>query len=133
MSSKTLQEAKKTENDPRWSFVLARDPKADGQFYYSVKTTGIYCRPSCAARTARPENVSFYEKREDAEQAGFRPCKRCKPDKPSMLEQQAATIAKVCRYIENSETPPTLDELAKYAGLSSYYFHRVLQTQNANN
>jgi AraC family transcriptional regulator, regulatory protein of adaptative response / methylated-DNA-[protein]-cysteine methyltransferase len=128
MSSKTLQEARKTENDPRWSFVLTRDPKADGQFYYSVKTTGIYCRPSCAARTARPENVSFHDKREDAEQAGFRPCKRCKPDQPSMHEQQAATIAKVCRYIEDSETLPTLDELAKYAGLSNYYFHRVFKS-----
>jgi len=71
-----------TERDPRWQAVLSRDATADGQFYYSVRTTGIYCRPSCAARPARPENVSFHATSEDAEQAGFRPCKRCKPGAP---------------------------------------------------
>lgn len=69
-------------NDPRWAQVLARDAGADGSFYYSVKTSGVYCRPSCAARPARPENVAFHLTAADAEQAGFRPCKRCKPDQP---------------------------------------------------
>jgi hypothetical protein len=65
-----------TLNDPRWTAVKARSIEADGKFYYGVQTTGVYCRPSCAARPARPENVRFYGTREEAEQAGFRPCKR---------------------------------------------------------
>jgi AraC family transcriptional regulator of adaptative response/methylated-DNA-[protein]-cysteine methyltransferase len=73
--------AEATLNDPRWASVLARDASADGNFYYSVRTSGVYCRPSCAARPARPENVAFHASREAAEQAGFRPCKRCKPDR----------------------------------------------------
>lgn len=70
-----------TEQDPRWRAVVARDPAADGKFFYSVKSSGVYCFPSCHARLARPENVRFHLTREDAERAGFRPCKRCKPDR----------------------------------------------------
>ena len=69
-----------TETDPRWKSVIARDSAADGTFYYSVKSSGVYCFPSCAARLAKPENVRFHQTREQAELAGFRPCKRCKPD-----------------------------------------------------
>ena len=84
MTAKNAQRAATAENDPRWASVVARDPGADGTFYYSVKTTGVYCRPSCAARLARPENIRFHTTCADAEQAGFRPCKRCKPDQPSL-------------------------------------------------
>jgi AraC family transcriptional regulator of adaptative response/methylated-DNA-[protein]-cysteine methyltransferase len=66
--------------DPRWQSMVARDAAADGKFFYSVKTTGVYCRPSCAARMARPENVAFHATCAAAERAGFRPCRRCKPD-----------------------------------------------------
>jgi uncharacterized protein len=69
-----------TEQDPRWAAVIARDRSADGAFYYSVSTTGIYCRPSCPARHAKPGHVRFHRSRAEAERAGFRPCKRCKPD-----------------------------------------------------
>jgi AraC family transcriptional regulator, regulatory protein of adaptative response / methylated-DNA-[protein]-cysteine methyltransferase len=117
-----------TENDSRWAAVAARDARADGQFYYSVATTGVYCRPSCAARRARPENVRFHATREEAEKAGFRPCKRCRPDQPSLTEQHASTIASICRLIEQSEEPPSLETLAKQAGLSLYHFHRVFKT-----
>jgi AraC family transcriptional regulator of adaptative response/methylated-DNA-[protein]-cysteine methyltransferase len=117
-----------TENDSRWALVVARDPSADGKFYYSVKTTGVYCRPSCAARLARPEHVRFHDTREDAERAGFRPCKRCKPDQPSMIEQHAARIAAVCRLIEASEEAPTLEKLSRQAGLSPYHFHRIFKS-----
>ena len=82
-----------TVSDPRWAAVLARDPKADSKFVYSVKSTGVYCRPSCAARTARPENVAFHATPGDAERAGFRPCKRCKPDQLSLASQHAAKVA----------------------------------------
>ncbi|MGD1094710.1 MAG: bifunctional DNA-binding transcriptional regulator/O6-methylguanine-DNA methyltransferase Ada [Bryobacteraceae bacterium] len=116
-----------TENDARWASVVARDPNADGKFYYSVRTTGVYCRPSCAARLARPENVQFHSTCKDAEKAGFRPCKRCKPDQPSMHEQHAAKIAQTCRLIETSGEVPALEQLAKHAGLSIYHFHRVFK------
>lgn len=74
-----MQIAFETES-ARWAALAARDAAADGAFFYSVRTTGVYCRPSCAARPARPENVAFHATTEDAEAAGFRPCKRCKPD-----------------------------------------------------
>src|SRR6266852_4450035 len=114
-----------TETDPRWAAVVARDPKAN--FFYSVKTTGVYCRPCCAARLARPENVQFYRTCQDAEKAGFRPCKRCKPNQASLVEQHAEKIASACRLIESSETPPSLELLAQHVDLSAYYFHRVFK------
>src|ERR1700741_1090655 len=119
--------ASATVNDPRWAALIGRDSSADGRFYYSVKTTGVYCRPSCAARPARPENVQFHGTCEDAEKAGFRPCKRCKPDQPSPVEQHAEKIASACRLIESSETPPSLKLLAQHVGLSTYHFHRVFK------
>src|SRR5207302_9996928 len=116
-----------TVSDPRWAAVLARNPKADGEFVYSVKSTGVYCRPSCAARTARPENVAFHATPGDAERAGFRPCKRCKPDQLSLASQHAARVAELCRFIENAEELPTLDDLAQRAAFSAYHLHRVFK------
>ena len=84
-SAKNVQLAAATVYDPRWASVVARDPMADGTFYYSVETTGVYCRPSCAARLARPEHVRFHATCTDAEQAGFRPCKRCRPDRETAV------------------------------------------------
>ena len=85
MSTKNVQLATATAHDARWAAVVARDPQADGTFYYSVETTGVYCRPSCAARLARPEHVRFHATCTEAEQAGFRPCKRCKPHQASLV------------------------------------------------
>jgi len=113
--------------DPRWAAVVARDRAADGDFYYSVKTTGVYCRPSCAARLANPRNVRFHPTPADAERAGFRPCKRCKPGQPSLEEQHAGKVAESCRAIEAAEETPTLAALASAAGLSPYHFHRVFK------
>jgi AraC family transcriptional regulator, regulatory protein of adaptative response / methylated-DNA-[protein]-cysteine methyltransferase len=126
-SANNTQLAATTAHDPRWASVVARDPEADGTFYYSVQTTGVYCRPSCAARLARPENVRFHTTCEDAEKAGFRPCKRCKPNQPSLVEQHAAKVTAACRIIEASETVPGLEDLAKRVGVSPYYFHRVFK------
>jgi AraC family transcriptional regulator of adaptative response/methylated-DNA-[protein]-cysteine methyltransferase len=114
-----------TVSDPRWRAVVARDRKAD--FVYAVKTTGVYCRPSCGARPARPENVSFHATAEEAERAGFRPCKRCRPGEPSLAERNAARVAKLCRFIENAPQPPGLAELAQRAGMSPYHLHRVFK------
>src|SRR5262245_2190469 len=89
--------------DPRWRAVERRDRAADGTFVYSVRTTGVYCRPSCAARLPRRENVAFHASCAEAERAGFRPCKRCRPNEPALADQQAAAVAAVCRLIEEAE------------------------------
>ncbi len=115
------------QRDPRWAAVLARDANADGQFFYSVKTTGVYCRPSCAARAARPENVEFHLTAADAERAGFRPCRRCRPDQPPLAETRSARVAALCRLIENADQAPSLDELARHAGLSASHAHRMFK------
>jgi AraC family transcriptional regulator, regulatory protein of adaptative response / methylated-DNA-[protein]-cysteine methyltransferase len=127
LSDKKIELAATTESDPRWASVVARSTAADGTFFYSVKTTGVYCRPSCAARKARPENVSFHPTREDAESSGFRPCKRCKPDQPSLGEQHAAMVTEACRLIEAAPSTPTLEELAAQAGVSGFHLHRVFK------
>jgi AraC family transcriptional regulator of adaptative response/methylated-DNA-[protein]-cysteine methyltransferase len=114
-------------DEARWAALRARDTTADGTFVYSVKTTGVYCRPSCAARPARPENVAFHVTPAAAERAGFRACKRCKPDQPPLAERQAAQVAALCRLIESSDQVPTLDELASRAGLSSFHTHRLFK------
>lgn len=127
MPTKTGILAAATVNDPRWAAVVKRDAASDGKFVYSVKTTGVYCRPSCAARPARPENVSFHASATAAERAGFRPCKRCKPNALSPAAQQAAEVAELCRLIERSDTAPSLKRLAELAGLSPYHLHRVFK------
>jgi AraC family transcriptional regulator, regulatory protein of adaptative response / methylated-DNA-[protein]-cysteine methyltransferase len=124
---KTSALAAAVEGDPRWASVRARDARADDTFFYSVKTTGVYCRPSCAARPARPENVAFHATRAEAEQAGFRPCKRCKPDQPPLAERQAAQVAALCRLIERAEETPSLEQLASHAGLSVFYTQRLFK------
>ncbi|MFZ5508288.1 MAG: bifunctional DNA-binding transcriptional regulator/O6-methylguanine-DNA methyltransferase Ada [Pseudomonadota bacterium] len=113
--------------DPRWTAVRARDAGADGRFFYSVASTGVYCRPSCGARTPRPENVSFHASRTDAEAAGFRPCKRCRPDLPPLAERQAAMVAALCRQIDDADTLPSLDALAAAAGCSRFHLLRVFR------
>lgn len=115
----------------RWAAVQRRDADADGQFVFSVKTTGVYCRPSCAARAARRENVAFHATPADAERAGFRPCKRCRPDQPSRTVREAALIAKACRTLEQAVEAGTeelrLADLAAQAGLSPHHFHRMFR------
>lgn len=116
------------EDAERWAAVVARDKAFDGKFYYSVATTGVYCRPSCAARRANRRNVSFHNSCADAEAAGFRPCKRCKPNEPALAEQHVAKIAEACRLIAEAEESPKLDELARAVGLSTYHFHRIFKS-----
>ena len=127
MSTSDEIRALATVSDPRWAAVAARDASADGRFFYSVRTTGVYCRPSCAARPARPENVDFHASTADAERAGFRPCKRCKPDQPALALRNADMVAGLCRFIESAEQTPSLNELAARAGMSSYHLHRVFK------
>jgi AraC family transcriptional regulator of adaptative response/methylated-DNA-[protein]-cysteine methyltransferase len=116
-----------TQNDPRLQSVLHRDAAADGRFVYAVLTTGIYCRPSCPSRAAKPENVSFYATCNEAEVAGYRACYRCKPNAPSVAEKNAALIVEACRLIEAAEELPKLDELATSMGMSPFYLHRLFK------
>jgi len=114
-------------DDARWEAVRRRDRAADGAFYYSVRTTGVYCRPSCVARLSRRDNVAFHLTCEDAECAGFRPCKRCRPNEAGLAERQAAAVAKACALIEEADEMPSLAVLARTAGLSRFHFHRVFK------
>lgn len=114
-------------NDPRWTRILARDKSADGHLWYSVSTTGVYCRASCPSRIANPENVQLHDSLESAQATGFRPCRRCKPEGASSEVETAALVAKACRIIEQSEQEPSLDELAHAIGQSPGYFHRVFK------
>ncbi len=114
-------------DEDRWRAVVRRDRRSDGVFYFSVRTTGVYCRPSCPARLARRENVRFHLTCGEAERAGFRPCKRCRPNESSRGDQRATVVAKACRLIETADTPPSLDALAEAAGMSRFHFHRVFK------
>ncbi|HWA42016.1 MAG TPA: bifunctional DNA-binding transcriptional regulator/O6-methylguanine-DNA methyltransferase Ada [Hypericibacter adhaerens] len=113
--------------DPRWARIVARDKTADGRFWYSVSTTGVYCRPSCPSRTANPGNVQLHDSLAGARATGFRPCKRCHPDGPSIEAENAVLVARACRIIEESEEEPSLETLAEAVGRSPSYFHRLFR------
>src|SRR3954454_23469346 len=110
-----------------WEAVVAHDATQDGRFFYSVKTTGVYCRPGCGSRQPKRENVAFHESADQAEAAGFRPCKRCRPRDGSSADRHLAAIDRACALIRESETLPSLAELADAAGISRYHFHRVFK------
>ena len=116
-----------SDEDRLYAAVVARDKSFDGTFVYSVATTGIYCRPSCPSRHAHRENMAFHASVAAAAAAGFRPCKRCKPDAVSLDVEHAQRVAKACRLIEETEEAPTLDTLAEAVGLSPYHFHRLFK------
>ena len=123
------QQAAATQTDPRWPDVVARNASADGQFWCSVQTTGVYCRPSCAARSPRPENVRFHASCDEAEAAGFRPCQRCKPRQTTALAHHAALVTETCRLIESMQdgVALTLDALAARVGVSASHLHRIFK------
>jgi AraC family transcriptional regulator, regulatory protein of adaptative response / methylated-DNA-[protein]-cysteine methyltransferase len=115
-------------DDRRWARIVARDKSADGCFWYSVATTGVYCRPSCPSRKANPENVQLHDSLESARATGFRPCRRCNPDGPPIARNRTALVAKACRIIEDSEGEPSLQQLAAAVGRSASYFHRLFKS-----
>ena len=114
-------------DEERWQAVKRRDSAFDGKFVFAVRTTGIYCRPSCASRPAKRENVSFFSTGAEAEKAGYRACKRCRPDKLGAPDPQVQAVKRACERIETAEEAPKLAELAASAGLSPYHFHRVFK------
>lgn len=109
-----------------WDAVIARDATANGHFWYGVRTTGVFCKPSCGARTPLRTNVVFFHNVTQAKQSGLRPCKRCKPDQEA-TSQHAETIAAACRWLEEAEQEPSLNQLAKRFAMSPYHFHRVFK------
>ncbi|MGA0617284.1 bifunctional DNA-binding transcriptional regulator/O6-methylguanine-DNA methyltransferase Ada [Paracoccus sp. KR1-242] len=119
-----MDQDQKTALDPRWQAVMSRDRSADGTFVYAVRTTGVYCRPSCASRRANPRNVGFFASPDAAEAQGFRPCLRCNPRGQSPAQANAVLVAAACRMIEEAEEMPSTEDLARRIGLSTFHFHR---------
>lgn len=115
------------EQDPRWAALQARDPAADVDFVYAVKTTGVYCRPGSASRLPRPENIEFFDSPQAAEAAGYRPSRRAAVEKPAAASRHAVLVAEACRYIESAPGVPSLHELAARAGMSPHHFHRIFK------
>ncbi len=113
--------------EDRWQAVAGRDRRADASFVYAVKTTGIYCRPSCSAKLAKREHVRFFTTPSDAERAGFRACKRCHPKDRSLSEQHQDAVARACRLLETVDETLGLDELAETVSLSPSHLHRVFK------
>lgn len=128
LAAQTVTPALQLRDAAKWAAVVARDAAFDGVFYFSVETTGIYCRPSCPARRPKRAHVRFHDSAEDAESAGFRACKRCRPDQPSLFKTLADKVTQACRTIETAEQEPRLAELARDAGLSAHHFHRVFKS-----
>jgi AraC family transcriptional regulator, regulatory protein of adaptative response / methylated-DNA-[protein]-cysteine methyltransferase len=127
MKTKSSNTRLATEKDPRWARVQSRDKGADGKFWYSVATTGVFCRPSCPSRRANPKNVRLHDTLADARASGFRPCKRCNPEGLSLDAENAALVAKACKIIESQSDAPSLKILAAAVQLSPGYFHRLFK------
>jgi AraC family transcriptional regulator of adaptative response/methylated-DNA-[protein]-cysteine methyltransferase len=111
----------------RWNALLQRDHEADGVFFYGVLTTLIYCRPNCSSKRPNHENVCYFDTWEQAERAGFRPCKRCNPRSSENIDQHAETIIKACRIMDNAEEHISLKTLAAQLGLSAFHFQRLFK------
>jgi AraC family transcriptional regulator of adaptative response/methylated-DNA-[protein]-cysteine methyltransferase len=116
------------EDRERWEIVSSRNADYDGTFVYAVRSTGIYCRPSCPSRRPRRQQVAFYPLPEAAERDGFRPCKRCRPETVNGDDPQIERVRSVCRHIDqNPGANPTLDQLAEVAGLSPHHLQRTFK------
>jgi AraC family transcriptional regulator, regulatory protein of adaptative response / methylated-DNA-[protein]-cysteine methyltransferase len=114
-------------DEERWRAVKRRDPAFDGTFFFAVRTTGVFCRPSCASRPAKRENVSFFATVAEAQMAGYRACKRCRPDQFGAPDPQIEAVKRACERIETAEEAPKLADLAASVGISPYHFHRVFK------
>jgi AraC family transcriptional regulator, regulatory protein of adaptative response / methylated-DNA-[protein]-cysteine methyltransferase len=124
---KSIESTAFTIDAERWGALERRDARADGVFVYAVRTTGVYCRPTCRSRRPNRVNVLFFEDIEAAERAGYRACKRCEPSKVAEDRRTPNAIAVACSMLRESETPPSLTELAAAAGLSPSHFHRTFK------
>src|ERR1700686_5624224 len=119
-------------NNPElWSAVLSRDASRDGSFVFAVRSTGIYCRPSCPARRPRPEQVRFFQLPEAAEQAGFRACRRCHPRRAPAADPQIELVRRICHAIDEHDEEPltlkTLKTLSTTTGVSAHHLQRTFK------
>ncbi|WAO84459.1 HTH araC/xylS-type domain-containing protein [Fusarium falciforme] len=121
------------DDESRWQAVVSRNANADGFFVYAVRTTKIFCRPICKARLARRANVSFFATGVDAQEAGFRACKRCKPEVAGLMPEEVA-VRKIRDFVQqraekkdDTEARLSLSQMAKQTGLSKWHFHRVFK------
>jgi AraC family transcriptional regulator, regulatory protein of adaptative response / methylated-DNA-[protein]-cysteine methyltransferase len=114
-------------DEQRWQALLHRDQRADGAFLYAVRSTAVYCRPTCSSRLPNRENVVFFTSSSAAEEAGFRPCKRCSPREASAREHHVKAMIQACKLIDQSEEHPRLQNLAAAVGMSSSNFHRLFK------
>jgi len=113
-----------TELHNRWQQVMARDARQDGRFVFAVRTTGVYCRPSCPSRRPRRDSVEFFTSPNDAERAGYRACLRCKPTQAS---EQAQYVARARQILDRADAPVTLPKLSKGVGLSPFHLQRIFK------
>ena len=111
----------------RWQAIRDNDPRADDAFYYAVMTTGVYCRPSCRSKLPNRCNVEYFATSGDAEAAGYRACRRCRPTATAKVDEREQKIIEACRIIEESETSITLGDLAMQVKMSPYHFHRLFK------
>jgi len=113
-----------TELHSKWQQVLARDARQDGRFVFAVRTTGVYCRPSCPSRRPRRDSVEFFAGPRDAERAGYRACLRCKP---TQISEQAQYVLRARQLLDNAEGVVTLAQLSKRVGLSPFHLQRLFK------
>ena len=111
-------------DDDRWRALETRDPLADGSFFYGVRTTGVYCRPTCRSRRPNRANVTFFEDTESAERAGYRACRRCRPGPATEEPLQIRLVTRACTVLKDAEDFPSLEDLAAEVGVSAGYLHR---------
>ncbi|MCC6614744.1 MAG: bifunctional DNA-binding transcriptional regulator/O6-methylguanine-DNA methyltransferase Ada [Anaerolineae bacterium] len=128
MNDQAVQTPPTLNDELRWQATIQRDTRYDGAFVVAVKTTGIYCRPSCPAIKPKRQNVTFYMLSEAAEAAGFRACKRCRPQTCPPVDPQVAMVHQACRQIEQHEAIPSLSELAESIHVSPYHLQRTFKS-----
>ena len=116
-----------TNDAKRWKALVSRDPDAEGAFFYGVVTTGVFCRPTCSSRIPNRKNVVFFTTAKQAGQAGFRPCKRCEPDRAPLQQLHAKAVIRACQMLNEAQKPPPLKELAAHVGISPYHFNRIFK------
>ncbi|WP_139491306.1 bifunctional transcriptional activator/DNA repair enzyme AdaA [Brevibacillus dissolubilis] len=115
-------------NDQQWHTIIACDTRFDGQFFYGVMTTGIFCKPSCKSRTPRRDNVRIFPTQADAIAAGLRPCKRCRPEETAFCSPEQELTAKLIRFIDDSyQKPLTLGDMADHLFVSPFYLQKCFR------
>jgi AraC family transcriptional regulator of adaptative response/methylated-DNA-[protein]-cysteine methyltransferase len=112
------------QTETQWQQVIARDARQDGRFVFAVRSTGIYCRPSCPSRRPRRDSVEFFPNPKDAERAGYRACLRCKP---TQVSEQAQYVIRARQLLDSSETTVTLAQLSQQVGLSAFHLQRLFK------